>query len=221
MVEPTRVETRKNEGGMRNMETTYNELSAQAELAVSQMKDTELRRVAIEKVFADLLLSANASSAPRNASGRQTGEDALEREYETYKVLLDLWKSENPIKTNKLQVLLAVNALLVSGLKVSGQVIARENWLVYLAGALFSVIWTLSMGRTALFQEIWQMKLTRLQDRRKEDPRFQVLDTRIDKRQAARLLRWFGCVSSRWYLLFSPFGFAAAWLLLLAASLYR
>ena len=38
----------------------------------------------------------------------------VEHDYEAYKHLLDLWKSENPIKTNKLQVLLAINGLLVT-----------------------------------------------------------------------------------------------------------
>ena len=31
-----------------------------------------------------------------------------------YKLILDLWKSESPIKTNKLQVLLATNSILVT-----------------------------------------------------------------------------------------------------------
>jgi hypothetical protein len=155
-------------------------------------------------------------------AGAPTGDphaDERALDYDTYRTLLDLWKSENPIKTNKLQVLLAVNALLVSGLKVSGDVIDPDNWLVHLAGAVFSAIWTLSIGRTALFQEIWQMKLTRLQHKWKDDPRFQILDTRQDKREAPALLRRFGFVPSRLYLLFSPFAFAAAWVILLVASL--
>jgi hypothetical protein len=132
-----------------------------------------------------------------SSAGDNSRAASPDREYETYKLLLDLWKSENPIKTNKLQVLLAVNALLVSGLKVSGAVIAHENWPVYGVGAVFSIIWTLSIGRTSLFQEIWQMKLRQLQDRHKEDPRFHVLDTSVEKRDAPALLRRFGAVSSR------------------------
>jgi hypothetical protein len=182
------------------MGQSYKDLVDQTERAVSEMPDQELRRAAFDKVFSDRL--------------------STDREFDTYKLLLDLWKSENPIKTNKLQVLLAVNALLVSGLKVSGAVIARDNWPVYAAGAVFSIIWTLSIGRTSLYQEIWQMKLQQLQNRHEGDPRFRVLDASVEKPMAPGLLRCFGAVSSRWYLLFSPFAFAAAWLLLLATSLW-
>jgi len=182
------------------MGKSHHELVEQASSAVSAMDDVKLRQVAFDKVLGDLL--------PPSA----------EHEYETYKLLLDLWKSENPIKTSKLQVLLAVNALLVSGLKVSGTVIAQENWPVYGAGAVFSIIWMLSIGRTSLFQEIWQIKLRRLQASHNDDPRFRILDSSGEKGNAPALLRWFGAVPSRWYLLFSPLGFAVAWLVLLAAS---
>ena len=181
------------------MRPSYRDLADQAQRTVAEMPEPDLRRAAFDKVFDDLL--------------------STDREFDTYKLLLDLWKSENPIKTNKLQVLLAVNALLVSGLKVSGAVIAPENWPVYVTGAVFSIIWTLSIGRTSLYQEIWQMKLRQLQDRHEGDPRFRVLDASLEKTTAPGLLRFFGAVSSRWYLLFSPFGFAAAWVLLLAVSL--
>jgi hypothetical protein len=142
-------------------------------------------------------------------------------DYETYKLLLDLWKNENPIKTNKLQVLLAVNALLISGLQVSGHLVARDSWFVYVAGATFSVIWTLSIGRTSLFQEIWHAKLRGLQQRHATDPRFQLLDTHRERAAAPALLRYFGVVPSKWYLLFSPFVFAACWLILLVIALSR
>ncbi|MBI4520073.1 MAG: hypothetical protein HY701_04510 [Gemmatimonadetes bacterium] len=183
------------------MVQSYRNLADQAERVVSAMPEPELRRAAFDKVYHELL--------------------ATDRELDAYKLILDLWKSENPIKTNKLQVLLAVNALLVSGLQISGDVIAAENWPVYAAGAVFSVIWTLSIGRTSLYQEIWQIKLRQLQARHEGDPRFQVLDTSAEKPAAPILLRCFGAVSSRWYLVFSPFGFAVAWLLLLAVSLGR
>lgn len=181
------------------MGQSYKNLVEQAEHTVSEMHEPELRRAAFDKVFNDLL--------------------STDREYDAYKLLLDLWKSENPIKTNKFQALLAVNALLISGLKVSGAVIAPENWPVYLAGTVLNIIWTLSIGRTSLFQEIWQIKLRTLQGRHGGDPRFQVLDASSEKPNAPRLLRFFGAMSSRWYLLFSPFCFAAAWLLLLGVSL--
>jgi len=43
----------------------------------------------------------------------------VEKDYESYKQLLDLWAKENPIKTNKLQVLLVVNGLLLSAISGS------------------------------------------------------------------------------------------------------
>ena len=44
--------------------------------------------------------------------------DTEEKDYEAFKTYVQLWSRENPIKTNKLQVLLVVNGLLVSALQV-------------------------------------------------------------------------------------------------------
>jgi hypothetical protein len=80
--------------------------------------------------------------------------EAEERDLEAYKMLVGLWSAENPIKTTKLQLLLTVNGIFVSALKISGaSLISRNSWYVYVAGALFSLIWTFSIGRTVLFQE--------------------------------------------------------------------
>lgn len=141
--------------------------------------------------------------------------DPVEKDYETYKSLLAMWSNENPIKTNKLQVLLAVNAILVSAIQISGG-ICRDRWYVYLAGAVFCAIWTFSIGRTSLFQDIWQIKIKDLRDRYPNDPRFSVLNTGAEKTRVSPMLRAFGCVSSKWYLLFSPLIFAIIWLLVLA-----
>jgi hypothetical protein len=146
--------------------------------------------------------------------------EQAELDYQTYKCLLDLWSRENPIKTTKLQVLLAVNALLVSTVNLSGG-IAASKWYVYFAGALFSFIWMFSIGRTSLFQDVWQIKLGDLRARHPHDPRFSILETSAAQRRARPMLRTFGAVSSRWYLLLSPLVFALAWLLILAISLVR
>lgn len=45
------------------------------------------------------------------------------------------------------------------------------------------------------------------------DPRFEILDTEEAKREAPLWLRTFGGVSSKYYLLASPFVFAIGWLL--------
>ncbi len=98
--------------------------------------------------------------------------DLAARDYEIYRIAMDLWSKENPIKTNKLQVLLAVNGLLVSAINVSGGGFTQQKWSIYATGALFSLIWTFSIGRTSLFQEAWQMKLDALQRAHPDDPRF-------------------------------------------------
>jgi hypothetical protein len=140
-----------------------------------------------------------------------------ERDYESYKLLLGLWQSENPIKTNKLQVLLAVNALLVSAVSISGG-FATKNWYLYLAGAVFSFIWTFSIGRTSLFQDAWQAKMRVLQNRYPDDPRFSVLETDAALKQARWWVRILGGIPSRWYLMFSPLVFGVVWLVILLAT---
>ena len=141
-------------------------------------------------------------------------EDQVERDFETYKMLLELWSRENPIKTTKLQVLLAVNGILVSAVSISGG-FSEDKWFVYLAGAIFSFIWTLSIGRTSLFQDIWHTKLKDLKSRYPSDPRFTILESNEAKKKSRFMLRLFGGISSKWYLLYSPFGFAIAWIVIL------
>lgn len=140
-----------------------------------------------------------------------------EKDYEAYKAYLSLWVSENPIKTNKLQVLLVVNGLLVSAMQVAGGFVP-ENWFMFLAGAIFSFIWILSIGRTSLFQQIWQMKAQEIASRPeyKADPRFQILNTDETEEKTPSLLKSLGCVSSKYYLLGAPILFSAAWLAALA-----
>lgn len=147
-------------------------------------------------------------------------DDPVERDYETYKLLLDLWQSENPIKTDKLQMLLAVNAILVSAVQLSGG-FTIDNAFIYVAGAVFSTIWMFSIGRTSLFQDVWQAKLRALAQRYPHDARFSILQTDAVLPQARRWVRWFGSVPSRWYLLFSPFVFALAWLMILLVTYAR
>jgi hypothetical protein len=137
-------------------------------------------------------------------------ENHVEQDYLNYKVLLDLWSKENPIKTTKLQMLLAVN---ISG-GVSG-----SKWYVYLAAAVFCLIWMFSIGRTVLFQDIWQHKLQELQMRYPNDSRFSILQTKPYRERVSPLSRAFGAVPSKWYLLFSPFIFALVWLTVLVISL--
>jgi hypothetical protein len=145
---------------------------------------------------------------------RRAGKDpGVERDFEAYRLLLGLWQSENPIKTLKLQVLLAVNALLVAALAVAGGP-APGRWYLYATGLFVSLVWTFSIGRTSLFQDVWQARLAALRARHPDDARFALLDNRAERRAARRSLRILGGVPSRWYLLASPIVFAVGWLAL-------
>ncbi|SRR6266567_6787682 len=128
-------------------------------------------------------------------------ERQVEVDYETYKSLLDLWAKENPIQDHEAAG--SPRALLVSA---GG--IHPEQWYVYLAGAVFSFIWMFSIGRTALFQDVWQIKIAEVQRRHPDDPRFAILDTAAAQQRARPLLRALGAISSKGYLLFSPLVFA-------------
>ncbi len=133
--------------------------------------------------------------------------------FERYRILLDLWAKENPIKTTKLQVLLAVNALLVSGVGLGPEGFSQSNWYIYLAGCAFSLVWTFSIGRTSLFQEAWNKKLQEIARAHPMDPRFSIHDAKKECESAARVLRILGGVPSKWYLLFVPPAFAVIWAL--------
>ena len=147
-----------------------------------------------------------------------TAIDSAARDYEIYRMAMDLWSRENPIKTGKLQALLLVNALLVSAVTVSGGGLTQPKWLLYLAGAIFSLIWTASIGRTSLFQEAWQMKLDALERVHPGDPRFAVHHTRDERSRAPAFLRYAGMVPSTWDLVYSPFAFALMCAAILTAT---
>lgn len=135
---------------------------------------------------------------------------------EAFVMLLDLWKGENPIKTTKLQMLLAVNGILISVVQLNDGFVSK-NLPLCLAGFALCLVWTLSIGRTCLFQRAWKIKMSKLAAQHPGDHRFEVLDTDAAKREAPLWLRAFGGVSSKYYLLASPFVFAVGWL---AAALY-
>ena len=139
--------------------------------------------------------------------------DKAERDYEIYKQLIELWAKENPIKTNKLQVLLIVNSLLLAAVNITGG-FKPENWPLYLGGAIFSLVWVLSIGRTSLFQEVWQTKIDELARKYSGDERFQILEHKTELRKSSLFLRVVGGVSSKYYLIGAPFVFCIIWLYL-------
>jgi hypothetical protein len=147
---------------------------------------------------------------------RPTAIESVARDYEIYQMAMDLWSKENP---SKLQVLLVVNGLLVSAINFSGGGFTPQKWFMYLAGAISSLIWTCSIGRTSLFQEAWQMKLDALQRIHADDPRFAVHKTRYERERAPAFLRYAGMVPSKWYIVYSPFAFALIWLTILVATI--
>ena len=140
-----------------------------------------------------------------------TDSEETKSDYEAFAMLLDLWKSENPIKTTKLQVLLAVNGILLSVAQLNGGLVS-ENLPIFLAGFVLCLVWTLSIGRTCLFQKAWKIKMINIAKGHDGDPRFHILETDDAKRAAPFWLRAFGGVSSKYYLLASPFVFAIGWL---------
>ena len=140
--------------------------------------------------------------------------EQIDKDYEAYKLYVELWKDENPIKTNKLQVLLIVNGLLVSTLQVAGG-FEPDNWFLFLAGAIFSMIWVLSIGRTSHFQKVWQNKAKAISDNYPDDPRFSILRTSEAQRQSPLWLQVLGGVSSKYYLLGAPVFFSLLWLVAL------
>lgn len=143
--------------------------------------------------------------------------EEIKKDWEAYKELINLWRGENPIKTTKLQVLLAVNAALLTIVNIKGG-FTRGNLSIYMAGALVSLVWTLSIGRTALFQKVWQKKIKELAKKYPVDNRFQILETDSTERAVRPWwLRFVGGVSSKYYLLASPVVFCLAWL---AVSIY-
>ncbi len=146
---------------------------------------------------------------------------AADADYEIFRQLVDLWAKENPIKTNKLQVLLVVNSLLLTAVNISGG-FKQENWPLYLGGAVFSLVWVLSIGRTSLFQDIWQIKIARLSEKHPDDQRFQILKYgREDLKGIPPFLRIAGFVPSKYYLIGAPFIFCVIWTVILLLFIAR
>jgi len=137
--------------------------------------------------------------------------DKADRDYDIYKQLAELWAKENPIKTSKLQVLLVVNSLLLTAVNINKGFNA-DNWPIYLGGAIFSLVWVLSIGRTSLFQEMWQTKIEELAMKYPDDERFQIFKHRDELRKSPLFLRIVGGVSSKYYLIGAPFLFCIIWL---------
>jgi len=119
---------------------------------------------------------------------------------EKYRMLNDLWMSENSVKTNKLQVLLATNAILVSAMSLAEQPII---WIA-IAGCVFSTVWVFSLGRTVEYQKHWSEQMKKIEEDNKDNLIFTIHSTR------PKTKIW-GRISSNKYLIGTPIGTAIAW----------
>ena len=138
--------------------------------------------------------------------------EALDREeqlaIEKYKLLFELWMSENPVKTSKLQMLIATNSILVSAFFLTGQTV----WIA-LVGFFFSLVWTLSIGRTLSFQQHWRSQLEDVRTKYSDSTMFQVHSLKI------RPAVW-GRMPSKYYTLGTPIVTAIAWFAVILYSLF-
>lgn len=131
---------------------------------------------------------------------------------EKYRLLYDLWMSENSVKTNKLQVLLATNAILVSAFAL-GQ---RPSPWIALAGFWFSVVWIFSIGRTVSYQQHWSKQMDKMADQNKEDTYYRIHLESVDPPPPL----W-GRVPSKYYLLGTPIATSFVWLVVLLYLLIK
>jgi hypothetical protein len=129
---------------------------------------------------------------------------------EKYKLLFELWTSENSVKTNKLQMLMATNAILVSALTLA----QRPVLWIALAGFVFSLVWILSIGRTVGYQEHWKVLMDEIRKQYGSNALFQTHSTQT-------ALPVWGRVSSKYYLIGTPIATTIAWLSVIVFTLVR
>ncbi|GIX27453.1 hypothetical protein [Pelomicrobium sp. G1] len=143
-------------------------------------------------------------------------ESETERDWQSYRLLMDLWARENVIKTQKLQVLLLANALLAIGVELAFATDA-QSWpiFIYLAGFVVSLVWVFSIGRTVLFQDVWGAKLDDLAARYPGDARFHLHEGGAALARAKLIHRVAGAVPSKYYLIGAPALFTLFWLYVL------
>lgn len=119
---------------------------------------------------------------------------------EKYKLLFQLWSSENPVKTGKLQTLMLVNSILLPAFLLTGGSI----WIAFV-GFLFSAVWILSLGRTMNFQSHWLSQMEELRKQHMENPLFHIHS------KEKKFTIW-GRVPSKYFLMGSCTASTIAWL---------
>lgn len=89
---------------------------------------------------------------------------------EKYKLLLELWRSENPIKTAKLQGIMIINSILVPS-----YVITKHSIFISIIGFIVSFFWLFSLGRTIAFQHHWKTQIEDIYRQYPDNPLFDIL----------------------------------------------
>jgi hypothetical protein len=123
---------------------------------------------------------------------------------EKYRLLVELWMSENPVKTNKLQMLMATNSLLVSA-----YFLAEPTVWIALVGFVFSLVWVFSIGSTLTYQRHWKSQMEQIRAQYPDITVFQIHSEKVETPA------W-GGISSRYYTLGTPIATAAGWLSVMA-----
>lgn len=116
---------------------------------------------------------------------------------------IDLWKSENSIKTEKLMAYFAIQTLIAIGATAT----TSHSHAFYFFGSLgiaTSLWWICCIARTIGFQRLWKMKITDL------DQSF--FPTKSENKS---LLNWYEKVPSKIILLAPPTAGAVVWTILL------
>jgi hypothetical protein len=152
---------------------------------------------------------------------QQNTNQKVERDYQRYHQLLELWSRENTIKTQKLQYFLLTNALLVIGfaLTPNNSQESLHNAVIPATGAALALIWTLSLGRTILFQKRWAALMRDLSEQHQDDNRFQILTTKPPISDLSFIIRLTGGVSSKYYLIGAPLVALVFWLWLYSRAI--
>ncbi len=153
-------------------------------------------------------------------SPSQNTTESTERDYQRYCHLLELWSRENSIKTQKLQYFLLTNALLIVGIALTSiesqeslhDAVIPVTSLIPIVGTALSLIWTLSLGRTILFQKRWGALMRELSEQYQRDSRFQILSAKPRTTNLSILVKITGAVSSKYYLIGGPLAGIAFWL---------
>jgi hypothetical protein len=122
---------------------------------------------------------------------------------EKLKIYTELWKSENPIKTQKLMAYFVSQSILALAASKN----SLSLLLFSLLGCAWSAWWLFCIGRTVAYQGLWKAKAVKI------DP--ELFPSEVDK----ATLPWYGRVNARVILLAPPVVGAIVWFVFFLYSL--